>query len=78
MQTGFDVKNLSFSPITGGEGNIEFLLHLFWAGEEREGINLLTGSPATNRNNCSSRIENENMMQMIRIYSLIVKRMTFI
>ena len=26
--TGFDVKNLSFSPITGGTGNIEFLVHL--------------------------------------------------
>ncbi|MHC5269033.1 TlyA family RNA methyltransferase [Enterococcus sp. LJL98] len=24
----YDVKNLSYSPITGGEGNIEFLLHL--------------------------------------------------
>jgi 23S rRNA (cytidine1920-2'-O)/16S rRNA (cytidine1409-2'-O)-methyltransferase len=28
LQIGFDVKDLSFSPITGGEGNIEFLLHL--------------------------------------------------
>ena len=37
LQTGFDVKDLSFSPITGGDGNIEFLLHLYWAGEEREG-----------------------------------------
>ena len=34
--TGFNVKNLSFSPITGGDGNIEFLLHLRWAGEEKE------------------------------------------
>lgn len=25
---GFDVVNLSYSPITGGEGNIEFLIHL--------------------------------------------------
>ncbi|CZQ87422.1 s-adenosyl-l-methionine-dependent methyltransferase [Trichococcus palustris] len=25
---GFDVLNLSFSPITGGTGNIEFLVHL--------------------------------------------------
>lgn len=24
----FDVQNLSYSPITGGEGNIEFLIHL--------------------------------------------------
>lgn len=26
----FDVCDLSFSPITGGDGNIEFLLHLQW------------------------------------------------
>ncbi|MDU6523190.1 MAG: TlyA family rRNA (cytidine-2'-O)-methyltransferase, partial [Enterococcus sp.] len=25
---GFDVAELTFSPITGGEGNIEFLAHL--------------------------------------------------
>lgn len=29
-ELGYDVKNASFSPITGGEGNIEFLLHLQW------------------------------------------------
>lgn len=34
---GYDVKNLSFSPITGGEGNIEFLLHLHWNGEKDKG-----------------------------------------
>lgn len=27
---GFTIVDLSFSPITGGEGNIEFLLHLRW------------------------------------------------
>lgn len=27
-KTKFDVLNLSFSPITGGEGNIEFIVHL--------------------------------------------------
>jgi 23S rRNA (cytidine1920-2'-O)/16S rRNA (cytidine1409-2'-O)-methyltransferase len=27
-QNGYDVAHLSFSPITGGEGNIEFLAHL--------------------------------------------------
>jgi 23S rRNA (cytidine1920-2'-O)/16S rRNA (cytidine1409-2'-O)-methyltransferase len=26
-ETGFGVKGLTFSPITGGEGNIEFLAH---------------------------------------------------
>ncbi|WP_377888576.1 TlyA family RNA methyltransferase [Alkalihalobacillus sp. R86527] len=29
-EIGYQVKGLSFSPITGGEGNIEFLLHLGW------------------------------------------------
>lgn len=28
QQTGFMVQGLDYSPITGGEGNIEFLLHL--------------------------------------------------
>jgi 23S rRNA (cytidine1920-2'-O)/16S rRNA (cytidine1409-2'-O)-methyltransferase len=48
IETGFDVKNLSFSPITGGEGNIEFLLHLFWTGDKdkNKGDNLLTVTPA--------------------------------
>lgn len=31
---GYIVKNASFSPITGGEGNIEFLLHLNWDEEQ--------------------------------------------
>jgi len=42
LKTGFNVKNLSFSPITGGEGNIEFLLHLHWMGEPEEGHSLGT------------------------------------
>ncbi|HEY4551773.1 MAG TPA: TlyA family RNA methyltransferase [Bacillaceae bacterium] len=33
MGEGYDVMNLTFSPITGGEGNIEFLIHLQWDGE---------------------------------------------
>jgi 23S rRNA (cytidine1920-2'-O)/16S rRNA (cytidine1409-2'-O)-methyltransferase len=46
LQTSFNIKNLSFSPITGGDGNIEFLLHLFWPGEQEIGDNLLTITPA--------------------------------
>jgi 23S rRNA (cytidine1920-2'-O)/16S rRNA (cytidine1409-2'-O)-methyltransferase len=47
LQIGYDVKDLSFSPITGGEGNIEFLLHLFWNGEKPNGGgNLLKVTPA--------------------------------
>ncbi|WP_066293721.1 TlyA family RNA methyltransferase [Bacillus sp. FJAT-29937] len=41
ISQGFDVKNLSFSPITGGDGNIEFLLHLYWTGEKEIGENNL-------------------------------------
>ena len=45
VEEGFDVHNLSYSPITGGDGNIEFLLHLKWPGEkEGSGKNLLTVS----------------------------------
>ncbi|WP_077618739.1 TlyA family RNA methyltransferase [Bacillus sinesaloumensis] len=32
LKEGYDCVNLSYSPITGGEGNIEFLLHLRWNG----------------------------------------------
>ncbi|WLR44279.1 TlyA family RNA methyltransferase [Bacillus carboniphilus] len=39
---GFDCVNLTFSPITGGEGNIEFLLHLKWEGKEEGDIILPT------------------------------------
>ncbi|KUP06167.1 RNA methyltransferase [Bacillus coahuilensis p1.1.43] len=38
LAEGYDVKNLSFSPITGGDGNIEFLLHLQW-NEKESGTN---------------------------------------
>ncbi|MEG9463114.1 TlyA family RNA methyltransferase [Bacillus amyloliquefaciens] len=37
---GYTVKGLSFSPITGGDGNIEFLLHLEWGGEVGNGAEL--------------------------------------
>ncbi|MBU8879325.1 TlyA family RNA methyltransferase [Bacillus sp. FJAT-29790] len=45
LSLGFDAKDLSFSPITGGDGNIEFLLHLFWSGEKETGENLLKIAP---------------------------------
>ncbi|RLQ98284.1 TlyA family RNA methyltransferase [Falsibacillus albus] len=34
---GYKIKNLSYSPITGGDGNIEFLAHLYW-GDSTEGV----------------------------------------
>lgn len=36
VESGFHVKNMSFSPITGGEGNIEFLFHLQSSAEGKE------------------------------------------
>lgn len=41
LSEGFDIRNASFSPITGGDGNIEFLLHLGWEGTKEQGENLL-------------------------------------
>ena len=46
LEQGFNVVNLSFSPITGGDGNIEFLLHLRWEGEQEKGQNLLPIEPS--------------------------------
>lgn len=45
IQQGYTVTNLSYSPITGGDGNIEFLLHLKWNGEQETGKNLLPVDP---------------------------------
>ncbi|PGZ96417.1 TlyA family rRNA (cytidine-2'-O)-methyltransferase [Bacillus pseudomycoides] len=39
LEEGYDVQNLTFSPITGGDGNIEFLIHLKWYGERAKGEN---------------------------------------
>ena len=39
IKEGYDVENLTFSPITGGDGNIEFLIHLKWQGERESGEN---------------------------------------
>ncbi|MEE8669102.1 MAG: TlyA family RNA methyltransferase [Heyndrickxia coagulans] len=42
LRENFSVENLSFSPITGGEGNIEFLIHLVQpAGQTEGGANRL-------------------------------------
>ncbi|RXT13794.1 TlyA family RNA methyltransferase [Ammoniphilus sp. CFH 90114] len=35
-QLGYVVKGLDYSPITGGEGNIEFLMHLQWFNKEHQ------------------------------------------
>ncbi|MDQ1145124.1 23S rRNA (cytidine1920-2'-O)/16S rRNA (cytidine1409-2'-O)-methyltransferase [Bacillus sp. SORGH_AS 510] len=45
IEQGYIVNNLSYSPITGGDGNIEFLLHLRWEGEREIGENRLQVNP---------------------------------
>ncbi|WP_044747881.1 TlyA family RNA methyltransferase [Bacillus alveayuensis] len=45
VHEGYDVVDLAYSPITGGDGNIEFLLHLHWSGEKERGENLLAFHP---------------------------------
>lgn len=44
VSIGFELLNATFSPITGGDGNIEFLYHLKWTGDESKGIIRLTDS----------------------------------
>lgn len=39
LKDGYDIHNLSYSPITGGDGNIEFLLHLRYEGPQEQGTN---------------------------------------
>ncbi|WP_407268331.1 TlyA family RNA methyltransferase [Radiobacillus sp. PE A8.2] len=34
---GYVLKGLTFSPITGGDGNIEFLAHFYWNQAKKEG-----------------------------------------
>ncbi|MEH7437352.1 TlyA family RNA methyltransferase [Neobacillus drentensis] len=45
VKEGYIVTNLSYSPITGGDGNIEFLLHLKWEGERELGESNLSIGP---------------------------------
>lgn len=45
LRQGYDVKGVTFSPITGGDGNIEFLIHLHWEGNKEIGNNELKSTP---------------------------------
>lgn len=36
QQEGYQLLDLTYSPITGGDGNIEFLAHLGWKNEKEE------------------------------------------
>lgn len=42
---GYDIAGLSYSPITGGDGNIEFLIHLKWSGDAGKGESFLSNTP---------------------------------
>ncbi|MCT2537510.1 TlyA family RNA methyltransferase [Aquibacillus koreensis] len=37
INEGYAIRDLTYSPITGGDGNIEFLAHLQWNQSEKEG-----------------------------------------
>ncbi|WP_414839871.1 TlyA family RNA methyltransferase [Carnobacterium sp. TMP28] len=39
LEQGYDVEALNFSPITGGQGNIEFLAHLKWNNKPKGSLN---------------------------------------
>ncbi|WP_066365673.1 TlyA family RNA methyltransferase [Neobacillus fumarioli] len=45
LEQGYTIMNISYSPITGGDGNIEFLLHLKWKGTQAAGENQLPVAP---------------------------------
>lgn len=45
LKEGYDVEHITFSPIKGGNGNIEFLIHLKWLGEREIGENHFRLSP---------------------------------
>jgi len=45
LRQGYDIKALTYSPITGGDGNIEFLIHLHWEGTKETGENELVRTP---------------------------------
>jgi 23S rRNA (cytidine1920-2'-O)/16S rRNA (cytidine1409-2'-O)-methyltransferase len=59
IREGYSVKNITFSPITGGDGNIEFLLHLFWSGE-KVGTNECKDSPEQVVNTAHLELKQQN------------------
>ncbi|MDR4888869.1 TlyA family RNA methyltransferase [Fredinandcohnia sp. QZ13] len=59
LKEGYDCINLSFSPITGGEGNIEFLLHLRWNGSAEIGENKLPVSEQEVVENAHSNLKSD-------------------
>ncbi|WP_026674922.1 TlyA family RNA methyltransferase [Alkalihalobacterium bogoriense] len=48
-QEGYHIAGVDFSPIKGGEGNIEFLLHLRWDDEESQFQSQVTAEQVVNQ-----------------------------
>ncbi|MCP8967044.1 TlyA family RNA methyltransferase [Ectobacillus ponti] len=46
MAEGYHICGLTYSPITGGDGNIEFLIHLNWSGAAAPGEDRSAVRPA--------------------------------
>jgi 23S rRNA (cytidine1920-2'-O)/16S rRNA (cytidine1409-2'-O)-methyltransferase len=61
LHEGFDVMNVSYSPITGGDGNIEFLLHLRFSGARQFGENRLSISVAEVVKKAHSQLKNSDV-----------------
>lgn len=59
LKEGYDCINLSYSPITGGEGNIEFLLHLRWNGPVEAGENKLPVTEHEVVNSAHANLKND-------------------
>ncbi|ODG91279.1 RNA methyltransferase [Gottfriedia luciferensis] len=57
LRQGYDIKALTFSPITGGDGNIEFLIHLHWEGSKEIGNSGLNRLPMDIVNEAHSELK---------------------
>jgi 23S rRNA (cytidine1920-2'-O)/16S rRNA (cytidine1409-2'-O)-methyltransferase len=57
LRQGYDIKALTFSPITGGDGNIEFLIHLHWEGSKEVGNSELNQLPMEIVNEAHSELK---------------------
>ncbi|MFY4776252.1 TlyA family RNA methyltransferase [Metabacillus sp. RGM 3146] len=60
---GFHCMDLSFSPITGGDGNIEFLLHLKSAEDQPEGLNLPENTIETVVSEAHETLKHKNLQE---------------
>ncbi|OAT84152.1 RNA methyltransferase [Bacillus sp. MKU004] len=60
LNEGYDIHGLSFSPITGGDGNIEFLIHIRSTGSDSEGKSHLYITPQQVINEAHSEFKANN------------------